>query len=56
MQEGTEYSVEIKFKVNNLVSGLKYIQAAKRAGMTGACDPSRPPNHFLDHVKSTNAG
>lgn len=35
-QEGAEYSVEIKFRVNNLVSGLKYIQAAKRAGMTGA--------------------
>ncbi|BGP32527.1 rho GDP dissociation inhibitor [Rhodotorula toruloides] len=34
IKEGAEYSVEIKFRVNNLVSGLKYIQAAKRAGMT----------------------
>ncbi|GAA5967769.1 hypothetical protein JCM11641_005761 [Rhodosporidiobolus odoratus] len=32
--EGAEYNVELKFKVNNLTSGLKYIQAVRRAGLT----------------------
>jgi hypothetical protein len=26
LQEGAEYSVELSFRVNNLVSGLKYLQ------------------------------
>lgn len=41
-QEGAEYNVELKFKVNHgLVSGLKYIQAVRRLGATGALSP--PP-------------
>lgn len=56
MQEGAEYNVELKFKVNNLATGsfslpfifltlpltllcspgLRYIQAVRRAGITGA--------------------
>ncbi|BGP55845.1 hypothetical protein JCM8202_002654 [Rhodotorula sphaerocarpa] len=34
IKEGSEYSVELQFRVNNLVSGLKYIQAVRRMGAT----------------------
>ncbi|BGP16646.1 rho GDP dissociation inhibitor [Rhodosporidiobolus nylandii] len=34
IKEGAEYSVELRFKVNNLCSGLKYIQGVRRAGIT----------------------
>ncbi|GAA5871459.1 hypothetical protein JCM8547_001348 [Rhodosporidiobolus lusitaniae] len=34
IKEGAEYNVELKFRVNNLVSGLRYIQAVRRAGIT----------------------
>ncbi|GAA5820649.1 hypothetical protein JCM11251_003094 [Rhodosporidiobolus azoricus] len=51
IKEGSEYNVEIKFLVNNLVSGLKYIQVVKRAGiqvdklesMIGSYGPSADP-------------
>ncbi|GAA6041156.1 hypothetical protein JCM8097_004143 [Rhodosporidiobolus ruineniae] len=51
IKEGSEYSVELKFQVNNLVSGLKYIQAVRRAGLTvdkleqmvGSYGPSADP-------------
>ncbi|GAA5838543.1 hypothetical protein JCM5353_003132 [Sporobolomyces roseus] len=34
IKEGAEYAVEIVFKINNtIVSGLRYIQAVKRAGI-----------------------
>lgn len=37
IKEGAEYAVEIVFKINNtIVSGLRYIQAVKRAGIVGA--------------------
>lgn len=35
-QEGAEYSVELSFRVNNLVSGLKYLQVVRRMGTNGA--------------------
>lgn len=35
IKEGAEYSVGIKFVVKNeIVSGLKYLQVVKRAGVT----------------------
>ncbi|GAA5999872.1 hypothetical protein JCM10207_005950 [Rhodosporidiobolus poonsookiae] len=34
IKEGAEYNVELKFKVNGLVSGLRYIQVVKRAGIS----------------------
>lgn len=35
IKEGSEYAVELKFKVDGaIVSGLKYIQVVRRAGMT----------------------
>ncbi|POY75111.1 hypothetical protein BMF94_1741 [Rhodotorula taiwanensis] len=33
-KERDEYSVELSFRVNNLVSGLKYIQVVRRMGAT----------------------
>ncbi|KDQ07005.1 hypothetical protein BOTBODRAFT_39143 [Botryobasidium botryosum FD-172 SS1] len=38
IKEGVEYSVGIKFKVNNLVMGLRYIQVIKRAGIPMVAD------------------
>ena len=35
LQEGAEYSVELSFRVNNLVSGLKYLQVVRRMGTNG---------------------
>lgn len=36
IKEGVEYSVGIKFRVKSeIVSGLKYLQVVKRAGVTG---------------------
>ncbi|GAA5887963.1 hypothetical protein JCM6882_000817 [Rhodosporidiobolus microsporus] len=51
IKEGAEYNVELKFRVGNLVSGLKYIQVVKRAGisvdklesMIGSYGPSADP-------------
>ncbi|GAA6060997.1 hypothetical protein JCM10212_000683 [Sporobolomyces blumeae] len=52
IKEGAEYAVELVFKVNNtIVSGLRYIQAVKRAGlvvdkmdsMLGSYGPSADP-------------
>lgn len=46
IKEGAEYAVELVFTVNNtIVSGLRYIQAVKRAGIVGesavTCKASR---------------
>lgn len=36
IKEGAEYAVELVFRINNtIVSGLRYIQAVKRAGIVG---------------------
>ncbi|GAA5984093.1 hypothetical protein JCM10908_006048 [Rhodotorula pacifica] len=51
IKEGVEYSVELSFKVNNLVSGLKYLQVVRRMGanvdklesMIGSYGPAAEP-------------
>lgn len=37
VKEGVEYSVKIRFSVgSDILSGLKYVQVVKRAGIKGA--------------------
>jgi len=62
IKEGAEYAVEIVFKINNtIVSGLRYIQAVKRAGIVGTfwrfrfhvCSDFEAESSFADVVQST---
>ncbi|KAJ3793214.1 immunoglobulin E-set [Lentinula aff. detonsa] len=40
IKEGIEYNVRIKFRVNHsIISGVRYIQVVKRAGVKGASYP-----------------
>lgn len=40
IKEGVDYSVKIRFAVGNeILSGLKYVQVVKRAGVTGKLSP-----------------